>query len=314
MKILKLIIPVLSMVSLLLLGGCSSNMTTEASDDGLSVITTIFPPYDFVREISDSKISVQMLLPPGAESHSFEPTSQDIIAIGECDLFIYVGGESDAWVDEMLNSLGNNAPETLTLMECVEPVVEELVEGMEYHEDEDEEEFDEHVWASPKNAMLICDKITEKLAALDPAGAAVYTSGNASYQKELTKLDSLFDEIMDSAARNTIVIGDRFPFRYLTEAYGIEYYAAFPGCSTESEPSAATIAFLIDKVKEEDLPVVFYIEFSNHKVADAISEATGAETLLMHSCHSVTAEQLENGESYISIMTQNAENLRKALN
>lgn len=297
-----------------LLSGCSAGTSADTDEDGPKVITTIFPPYDFVRQISDSDINVRMLLPPGAESHSFEPTPQDIIAIGECDLFIYVGGESDSWVEEMLKSLGASAPETLTLMECVEPVVEELVEGMEAKEVEDDAEFDEHVWASPKNAMLICDRITEKLIAIDPDNSETYSSGNNSYQQELTTLDSLFEEIMSTARRNTIVVGDRFPFRYLTEAYGIEYYAAFPGCSTESEPSAATIAFLINEVKDDNLPAVFYIEFSNHRVADAIAESTGAEPLLMHSCHSVTQSELDSGVTYISLMTNNAANLRKALN
>lgn len=297
-----------------LLSGCSAGTSADTDEDGPKVITTIFPPYDFVRQISDSDINVRMLLPPGAESHSFEPTPQDIIAIGECDLFIYVGGESDSWVEEMLKSLGASAPEILTLMECVEPVVEELVEGMEAKEVEDDAEFDEHVWASPKNAMLICDRITEKLIAIDPDNSETYSSGNNSYQQELTTLDSLFEEIMSTARRNTIVVGDRFPFRYLTEAYGIEYYAAFPGCSTESEPSAATIAFLINEVKDDNLPAVFYIEFSNHRVADAIAESTGAEPLLMHSCHSVTQSELDSGVTYISLMTNNAANLRKALN
>ncbi len=314
MKKLKLIIFLLVLTALFMLCGCSSRVSGDTDGDGPKVITTIFPPFDFVREIAGSELSVSMLLPPGAESHSFEPTPQDIIAIGKCDLFIYAGGESDTWVKDMLDSLGESAPETLTLMECVDPVVEEHVEGMETTGDEEEPEFDEHVWASPKNAMLICDRITEKLIAIDPDNAKVYSDGNSTYQAELAKLDSLFEETVSTAKRNTIVVGDRFPFRYLTDAYGIEYYAAFPGCSTESEPSAATIAFLIDKIEEDDLPAVFYIEFSNHRVADIIAESTGAEPLLMHSCHSVSQSDLDSGVSYISLMTNNAANLGKALN
>lgn len=307
---------VLLLCVFLIMSGCSATMSEQPQDDRLTVITTIFPPYDFVRELASDSVNVRMLLPPGAESHSFEPTPQDIIDIGDCDLFIYGGGESDAWVEGILASMGDGAPETLSLMDCVEPVIEEHVEGMDYHEDEHEEEaeFDEHVWASPKNAMLICSRITERLSELDKANSETYTSGNAAYQSKLKELDNLFEDVMASSIRNTIVVGDRFPFRYLADAYGIEYYAAFPGCSTESEPSAATVAYLIDKVNELELPAVFYIEFSNHLVADTIAEATGAQALLLHSCHSVTESELENGASYISLMTQNAENLRKALN
>lgn len=314
-----IIIPAL-MLLLLLCSACSPSPATDSSSDRITVITTIFPPYDFVREIAGDSVDVSMLLPPGAESHSFEPTPRDIIAIQGCDLFIYAGGESDAWVEDMLVSMGDDAPATLTLMECVEPVEEELSEGMEHHHDDDaahddnEIEYDEHVWASPKNAMLICSRITQALSAAAPASADIFNEGCAAYQQKLSLLDELFEEVTASPLRRTIVVGDRFPFRYLTEAYNLEYYAAFPGCSTESEPSAATLAFLIDAVQQNNLPAVFYIEFSNHRVADAIAETTGCETLMLHSCHSVTQADLDSGVSYISLMTQNAENLRKALN
>lgn len=314
----RLIITILISAALVLalFTGCSSKQNAVGADCGITVITTIFPPFDFVREIAGDSISVSMLLPPGAESHSFEPTPQDIISIQNCDLFIYAGGESDSWVNDILNSMGDKAPRTLTLMECVEPLEEELAEGMQHdsHGKGDEIEYDEHVWASPKNAKLICARITQTLIAIDPSAENTYTKANEIYQQKLTELDELFDEAVSTGCRRTIVIGDRFPFRYLTEEYELEYYAAFPGCSTESEPSAATLAFLIDTVKQNGLPAVFYIEFSNHRVADAIAEATGCETFMLHSCHGITQAELNSGASYISLMTQNAENLRKALN
>lgn len=295
----------------LMLCGCSN--TAAEADDRLHVLTTVFPQYDFVRSICGDSVTVEMLIPAGTDSHSFEPSPQDLIRISECDLFIYVGGESDEWVRQLLYSLGDSAPQTLTLMECVETVC--VAEHDHEHEHaHSESEYDEHVWASPKNAMLICRQITELLCALDAENKEIFSSGYENYLNELTELDALFREIVNEAERTTIVVGDRFPFLYLAETYGIEYHSAFPGCSSESEPSAAMVAELIDIVKEENIPVVFHIEMSSHKVADAIAEATGAELLLIHSCHTLTNEELKNGCGYVSLMTQNAENLRKALN
>ena len=300
--------------------GCGAEEKPD-SDGRISIVTTIFPQYDFARRIVGDAADVSMLLSPGAESHSYEPSPKDIIAIQNCDLFIYVGGESDTWVRDILDSMGEKAPRALTLFECVETVEEQIVEGMEHDEeacddpnhDHDEPELDEHVWTSPKNAALITERIAAILGELDAGNGESYAKNAAAYIEELDALDSMFEETMAAAARKCIVVGDRFPFRYMADAYDIEYYAAFPGCSDQSEPSAKTVAFLTDKVAEEGIPAVFHIEFSNHKVADAIAEATGAKVLLLHSCHNVTAEELESGVSYVSLMTQNAENLKEAL-
>lgn len=300
----------------------SCGQEKAAQNDKFTVVTTIFPPYDFVREIAGDQVNVSMLLPPGAESHSYEPTPQDIIAIQECDLFIYVGGESDAWVADILDSMGEDAPDTLTLMDCVQVVAEETVEGMEEEAEEtdseegsvEEVEYDEHVWTSPKNAILIVEKIANELSLLDDSNSEAYQSASTDYIEKLKVLDSSFETVVSSATRNMMIFGDRFPFRYFADAYGLDYYAAFPGCSSETEPSAATVAFLTDKVSEEKLPVVFYIEFSNHKVADAIAEATGAKAMLFHSCHNVSAEELEAGATYLSLMENNVEVLKEALN
>lgn len=315
-------------LSLALFTGCSKNSTKDDNrisdknnSDKKKVITTIFPQYDFTRQIVGERAEVSMLLPPGAESHSYELTPQDIIKIQEADLFIYVGGGSDSWVDEILESMGEKAPKTLKLIDCVDVVEEQMVEGMEEgHEHEGHEhgehdvEYDEHVWTSPKNAVKIVDKINHTMAEIDHKNELIYEENSKKYKNDLIDLDKSFREVIDSAKHKTIVVGDRFPFRYLVDEYKISYHAAFPGCSSNSEPSAATIAFLTDKVKSENIPAVLYIEFSNHKVADAIAESTGTKTMLLHSCHNVSKEDIKSGVSYLDLMNQNIEVLREALN
>ncbi len=287
--------------------------SSQESGDKLKIVTTIFPQYDFARQITKDKAEITMLLAPGVESHSYEPTPQDIIKIQKSDAFIYVGGESDEWVKEILNSMDTSKMAVINLMDCVEPVKEEIVEGME-EEGVEEIEYDEHIWTSPRNAVLITNKIAEELSRIDSKNAEEYKKNAADYVKELQKLDKDFQSIVDNGKRKTIAFGDRFPFRYFADAYGLSYTAAFPGCSTDTEPSAATIAYIIDKVKNEKLPVIYYIEFSNQKVADSISEATGAKALLLHSCHNVSREELDKGVTYLDLMKKNAENLKEALN
>ena len=300
---------------------CGVSFDKKNEDGKLSVVTTIFPQYDFVRQIAGDNVQLTMLLKPGAESHTYEPTPQDIVKIQECDLFIYNGGEGDVWVDSILESLDEKV-DTIALMDCVETVEEEVVEGMQEeehdhehgHEDEEKPELDEHVWTSPENAEKIVSVISQKLCEKDSDNAETYKVNTDKYLSELEKLDEQFKEIVSGGKRRTMVFGDRFPFRYFADAYDIEYFAAFPGCSSESEPSASTIAFLIDKIEKEDIPAIFSIEFSSKKIANTLSEATGAQILEFHSCHNVTTEDLKNGETYVSIMSRNADNLEKALN
>lgn len=519
-----------------LLAGCGANAadtslpgnSAAAGGEKVKVVTTIFPQYDFVREIAGDNVELTMLLPPGAESHSFEPSPKDIITIQECDIFIYVGGDSDVWIADILDSMDTSSMTILSLMDMVEVKEEEIVEGMEHdhdhghehaeidpdnvkdreltdfagdwatietalaagaldeyithqaeenevsfdeqkstyesawktdyptlrvdgdkitfvsdsgevsatyayanyeliegdhglsvwygytkesgddaapqnlvfndhgdgnvheeeehdehdesdahdehdsdehhehatahthvrygsetvaelaaitdwtpfyfdaaasheevaqalgghgHSDEEEEEgheheegeLDEHVWTSPKNAKLIVQAISNTLQQKDAANADIYAQNTTAYLAKLDELDAAFEEAVAAGSRNTIVFGDRFPFRYFADDYGLEYFAAFTGCSTETEASAATIAFLIDKVKDEHIPVVFYIEMSNEKIADTLCEDTGAEKRLMHSCHNVSKQEMEAGASYLSLMTQNIEVLREAL-
>lgn len=494
---------------LLLATGCKSAPLAQnaafATPDGtdstanISVVATIFPPYDFVRQIAGEHVSLTMLLPPGAESHSFEPTPKDIIAIQNCDVFLYVGGESDAWIDNILDAMDTSSIRIIRLIDLVAAVEEEIVEGMEddhghdhdhedfdpsdvkdrpladwegtwqsvlpyladgslddfvahaaeeggislenatdayaskwqtayktitiagdtvsfdgavaqysyagfaivesdhgasawyqfqlstpmqgvpaylafsdheigaAHEDEEdgakhfhlrygndsfaaltamenwspmffeasadkaaildalsahghgeeekteEAEYDEHVWTSPKNAQLIVSGICQTLCEADAVNKAAYEKNTETYLAKLQELDAAFQAVVDNAARKTIVFGDRFPFRYLADAYGLTYFAAFPGCSTETEAGAGTVAFLIDKIKAEQLPVVFHIELSNEKMADSIAEATGAKKLLLHACHNISKADFERGTTYLELMNGNIAALKEAL-
>jgi len=312
---LKKIILILLTVTAILFGfsGCKQkNAATRNADGKLNVTVTVFPSYDFVRQIAKDKVNLNLLLPPGAESHSFEPSPRDIITIQNSDIFIYVGGESDAWVKRILESMNTDNMKILSMIETVEAVEEEIVEGMQ--EDEEEEPaYDEHVWTAPGNAMLIVNAIAELLGETDPANAGFYWENAIDYISKLGELDTSFREVTTGAKRNTIIFADRFPFRYFADAYGLKYYAAFPGCSTETEPSAATVAFLINKIKAEKIPVVFHIELSNERMADTISEGTGAKKLLLHACHNVSKRDFEAGLGYLDFMRKNVENLREAL-
>lgn len=319
----------------LFLTGCSAvPKEAEPAPDGkekVQVVTTIFPPYDFVRQIGGEYVEVTQLLKPGMEAHSYEPSPADIIRITKSDLFLYAGGESDVWVEEVLD--GNDAQVTAcSLLDWVDPLEEETTEGMQvtghHHEhayDEHEEgetegvhleeaEYDEHVWTSPVNAKLLVENIRDMLISIDPDRSEIYEENAAAYLEELDALDAEYCSMAENAARKVLVFGDRFPFLYLVRTYGLEYYAAFPGCSGETEPSAATIAFLTDKVRDEEIPVVFHLELSNGRVADVIAEAAGAETAMLHSCHTLTAEEAEREETYVSLMRQNLAALERALN
>ena len=295
-----------------LLSGCGAQ--SEPEGEGISVVATVFAPYDFARQLVGERGEVTLLLPPGSEAHSYEPSPKDIIEIQNCDLFIYVGGVSDAWVSDVLESVGGEV-RTVTLMDCVELLEEEHVEGVEVDEDEHEGEieYDEHVWTSPRNAELICEKIAAALCEVDPEGAEEYGTALESYCAQLDELDAAFTEVVENGVRDTVVFGDRFPLLYFAKAYGLNYYAAWPGCADEAEPSAATVTFLIDKVKAEGIPVVFHIELSNEDMADTICNETGAKKMLFSACHNVTRAQFDAGVTYLELMWQNVDALREAL-
>ena len=323
---MKKILMFLIIISLLLsLSACgeSHSISMEAES---GILCTNFPAYDFARAIAGERMELELLVPPGGESHSFEPTAQDIIKMKSWFL-VCNGGESDAWLNELMAG-GELEIAPLYMMDCVSVLEEEAKEGMqaahhehEHEHDEDcdhghgeEMEYDEHVWTSPVNAALICRAICDRLCEISPENVAYFRENAENYINELEKLDVEFEALVENAKFHTLIFADRFPVRYFVEEYGLDYYAAFPGCAAEAEPSAKTVAFLIDRVREESIPAVFYIEFSNEKMADIICEDTGCKKLLFHSAHNVSAADFEAGITYLDIMRANLQSLREAIN
>ena len=312
---MKRIFPALC--ALLLLTACGPDLPPEDSERP-QIVATVFPAYDFARSAAGELADVTLLLPPGAESHSYEPTPADILRVQRCDLFIYLGGESDAWVDTILSAIEPRG-DVLRMIDCVDLLEEETVEGMQGGHDHEEGHdhlgevlsMDEHVWTAPRNAAAVTRIIGQRLALLDRSNGEAYAAGAEAYALELEELDRDFAAFFDTLPDRTIVFGDRFPLLYFAEAYDLDYYAAFPGCGAQTEPSAATVAFLTRKVREEGLPAVWYIEFSNHLVADSIAEAAGVETAQFHTCHNVSRADLEAGATYLSLMRANLEVLRE---
>ena len=305
-------------------------LTASDGEDRLNVVTTLFPYYDFLRQIAGDRIELTMVVPAGMDSHSFEPTPADMITIQNADILVCNGGAMEQWLDKVLDSFGNGAGpgRVVTMMDYVDTVEEEIVEGMEAeehdhssdrhsHEHDDghevEIEYDEHIWTSPVNAMKLTEILAGVLQEEDPAHAADYRAGADAYVEKLEALDREIREVVAGGHRRLLVFGDKFPLRYFFDEYGLEYRAAFTGCSTDTEPSAKTIAYLIDKVREDSIPAVYYLELSSHRVAEIIGEETGAEPLLFHSCHNVTRRQFDSGITYLELMEQNVVNLRKGL-
>lgn len=288
--------------------GCNSTGGEfSENSDNVKIVSTIFPYYDFARNITGNKAEIKLLLSPGNEPHSYDPAPADIVAIENCDIFIYNGGESDEWVESVLESLQNTDIKILRMIDYIEPLYEQNPD----HTTGDE--YDEHIWTSVRNAQTLSAVIADAVASIDVENADYYAENEQNYASKLRELDEKFSEIVNNASRDTIVFGDRFPFLYLLTDYNLNYECAFPGCSSETEPSIATVTYLIDYVNSEKIPAVFYIEFSNGKTARLIAEDTGAETLQIFSCHNVTKEQFENGTDYISLMEQNADVLKEAL-
>lgn len=299
------------LVGIFALSGCGDSQSDD--ENGLDIVTTVFPPYDFARAVAGDDANIHMLLSPGAESHTYEPTPQDIIKIQNCDLFICIGGIGESWVESILASLGKDI-NVLYLMDTVSAVEEVIAEGMESDEDEEdtagEIEYDEHIWTSPKNAAVMVDAVAKRLSEIAPDNANIYRANADNYIAQINEVDGELADFFAACDCSTIVFGDRFPFRYFADEFGLKYYAAFPGCSEETEPSAATIAFLIDKVKEEKIKTVFYLEFSNHSVAETVASAAGAQIAMLHSCHNVSRADLEDKVTYVELMQRNLQTLR----
>lgn len=303
------------------------NARDAAKDNRIKIVTTIFPEYDWVMNVlgdNPGKAEVTMLLDNGVDLHSYQPTADDIAEISTCDLFIYVGGESDGWVDDALQEKTNKDMRVVSLLDVLGDSIkeEEVKEGMEAGEEEetgeeDEPEYDEHVWLSLKKTKELVSAIDKEIEGIDPDNREVYAANSARYIEKLSSLDAEYQKAVDNAANKTVLFGDRFPFRYLVDDYGLDYYAAFVGCSAETEASFETIAFLAQKADELSLPAVMTIEGSDHKIAETIVQNTTAKNqkiLDMDSMQSTTSEDVQNGASYFSIMENNLSVLKEALN
>lgn len=298
---------------------CACGANTDSGK--LNIVTTIFPEYDWVKNIigeDSEKFELTMLLDSGVDLHSFQPTADDIIKISTCDLFIYVGGESDEWVDDALKESANKNMIIIDLLDVLgeNAKAEEAVEGMELEETEEEPEADEHVWLSVRNAQLFCEEIKNAVIKLDSENAQKYEDNTAAYTQKLAALDGEFESAVNGAENRTLIFGDRFPFRYLVDDYSLSYYAAFSGCSAESEADFETIKFLADKVDELNLSSVIMLEGTNHKIAQTVVSTAKSENvkiLTMDSMQSVNMNAVKNGTSYPDIMEKNLAALKEAL-
>lgn len=313
---------------------CGIGKYDNLDEDKLLIVTTLFPQYDFARQIAGDKAEVVLILSPGVESHDFEPTPSDIILINKADLFIYTGDEMEPWVAGILDSIDNPELKVLDVSEGVELICEE--ENHEHnhvHDDEEADHDDEnivfgeseheghdhshgadpHIWTSPVNAMKMVENVTASLVELDKENERYYEERKNDYLAELEDIDSQFREIVHNAESHTIYFGGRFAMSYFAHEYGLNYVAAFDSCQAESEPSARLIVKIIEKMKEDGAVYVFYEEMTDPKAARIIAEEIGGEILLLHSCHNVSKAEMEAGATYVSLMRQNVENLRKAL-
>lgn len=364
--------------------GCNTAQTKQATTDGtkdedhkISVVATVFPYYDFARAIGGDYLDVTLLLPPGRDSHSFEPTAQDLLTLQSADVFLYNGGEMETWVEEVLEAVPRDKGITFQGIETVNLLEEAHSKSMKTighshdhdhdghdhdeaeeatHDDHDDDhmhetevddhdddtthvdtevddhddhdhgesdhnhdesdhhdEYDEHIWTSLENAQLLVSAIEEVLCEADPAHATAFHENAASYREQIAQVESEIEEIVDSARVKKILFADRFPFLYFTEEFGLDYDAAFAGCAGDTEPSARVIASLIEEIQKEDIKAIYHVEMGNTKTAEMIQEITGVEILELHSCHTVTSEQLKEGVTYVDLMRQNAENLKKGL-
>ena len=330
---IRLVGALLALLLALLSAGCAGRQ--EAPDDGrLRVVTTLFPYYDFARAVAGGHADVTLLLSPGREAHSFEPTPLDAVTISRADVFIYNGGEGEVWVDDMLGAAGGDIGTVLRMMDFVDAREEEFSEGMQGadsrgdthghdhgghdheehgHGDSDEVEYDEHIWTSPANAIVLCRAIADALCAADAENADEYRANTEAYCEQLEALDAQFRALRADAARTTLVFADRFPLLYFCEEYGLDYRAAFHGCSTDTEPSLATLKYLIGKVNAEHIPVVYTIDLSSQRIAEAVSECTGASIERLWSMQTVSRADFDAGETYVSLMQRNYDALKGGL-
>lgn len=313
-KIKKIMATAISFVMLATMSGCGDKQVRDTSK--VQIIATLFPQYDFARQIGGDKVEVTMLLSPGMESHSFDPTPSDIVSINKSDLFIYTGEYMETWADTIIDSIDEKNVSVLDVSKGIKLDKEGHEDEEHDHEhdtDEHYHEYEPHIWTSPINAMQMVDNILEALVEIDPENEVYYTDNANNYKDELTKLDEEFREVVAQANRTDIYFGGRFAMYYFAKEYGLNCIAAYDSCSSETEPSAGQVANIIDSMKEHNAKVVFHEELVNPQVATTIAEAVDGKTLLLHSCHNVSKEEFENGVTYIDLMKQNVINLEEGL-
>lgn len=309
-------------LTIILMMGCVFSFSACSKDDKdnnekITIVTTLFPQYDFARQIAGDKAEVTMLLNPGTESHDYDPTPSDMIKINNADLFIYTGKYMEAWAADILDSVDNKELDILDVSKNITLHKTTEDEEHEHEENESEEhihEYDPHIWTSPKNAIIMLNNILEELIKIDSENEEYYRNNAENYIKQLEELDSEFKDIVAHSEYNTIYFGGRFAMLYFVEEYGLNYVSAFDSCSSETEPGAKLVTKIVDDMKKNGAGVVYYEELASTKTAQAIADEIGGEILLLHSCHNVSSDDFNNGVTYISIMKQNAENLKIGLN
>jgi len=302
---MKKLVAVLAAVCILLCG--------FAQAEQMRIIAANFPCYDFARQVAGEAADVTLLIRPGMEVHTFEPTTADMLAVSGADLFVYIGGQDDAWADGILKSLGSDAPQTVALMDSVAGCAAEAHDHEHAH-DHDEPEWDEHIWTSPKNAVKMVRLLEEAMCAAAPEKSELFRENADEYAAQIEAIDAELTEIVNSAVRRKLVFADRFPFIYMARDYGIEYEAAFSSCASDTEPSVQTLVRLMDVVKGESIPAVYTIEMSTGNIARMLAEETGVEILTLHSAQTVTQQEFDAGETYVTLMRSNLEAIRRGLN
>ena len=307
---------IVAVIILIALFIADSNKRRMYDDSKLSIVATTFSCYDFAKQIVGDKAKVTLLMEPGADEHSYEPTASDLIKIKNADMFIYLGGEIEKWSDKVLESdtVDKNKTILIKVTDCIDLIEETDVDGAEEEEAEEEEgAFDGHIWSSPANAIKMVDYLADKIAKLDEENKEFYKENADKYNTQIKEIQTKIKEVVDNKVRDRLVFGDKMPMQYFLNEYGLKVSAAFNGCSTEADPSVKTITYLINKVKEENIPVVLYIELSTGKTAKAIADESGVKTLQIQTLHNVSKDDFNNGETYVSLMNRNIDVLKQAL-
>ena len=287
---------------------------TEEDNGKMNIVVTTFSSYDFVKHIVGDKANVIFLLGPGVDSHSYEPSVKEIEKIRKADMFIYIGGEMEKWTDGVLKTdvIGDNT-RIIKISESVETIDEQEVDGAEEEEEDVEGAFDEHIWTSPANAIKMMEYLNEAICKMDEENREFYTKNTNEYNTQIKDVQAKIQNIVDHRVRNRLVFADKMPMQYFLNEYGLTASAAFSGCSTETEPGQQTVLYLINKVKEEQIPVVLYIELGTGQMASSIAHEAGAEVMQIQTLHNISKTDFDNGETYVSLMTRNIEVLKKAL-